>query len=158
MTLAALVVMIAAQAPVSGQVVDASGRPASGVEIFLSGWPGRGAARAGLTRTKSDPEGRFRIDVPVEKDPDRAGFPRAVWAYDPDKGISGQVLSRSALPAAGSVKLKLAGPARTAVRVVGPDGRPVPAARLFPTSVHVDNPTRQWPTFSPPEALTDLLA
>ena len=133
MILAALVILIVTQGPVgpvtvSGQVVDSKGRPASGIELWLSGWPGAGAARAVLARAKSGPDGRFRIDVPTEKDPRRTSLPLAVWAYDPDGGIAGQMFSRSAPPASGSVTLKLEGPAQATVRVVGPDGKPVPAS------------------------------
>ena len=70
----AIVMMALAQAPtssatLSGQVVDAEGRPAAGIEVMLSGL-GRGVRRQPvLSRAKSDREGRFRIDVPAEKDP-----------------------------------------------------------------------------------------
>jgi hypothetical protein len=162
MTLAALLIAIVAQAPVgpamvSGQVVNAKGQPASGIEVLISGWPVGGAARTELARAKSGPEGHFRIDVPAEKDP-HPNLPLAVWAYDPNEGIAGQMFSRSAPPAAGSVKLKLEGPAQAAVRVVGPDGKPVPAARLVPRWVHVVAGTQPRSTFVLPDALADLLA
>jgi hypothetical protein len=167
MTLAALLIAIVAQAPVgpatvSGQVVDSKGQPAPGVEVLLSGWPS-GTTTAVLARAKSGPEGRFRIDVPTEKDPIRRDFSLAVWAYDPNDGIAGQTFSRSAPPAPGSVTLKLEGPAQTAVRVVGPDGRPVPTARLVPKSVNVVDGTQPRGTqprtlFGLPDALADLVA
>ena len=94
MFFAALVMMVLAQAPagsatLSGRVVDAQGRPAAGIEVLLSG-----IRRATLVRAKSDRDGRFRIEVPAEKDPERAFFPVALWAYAPGRGPSGRCSGR----------------------------------------------------------------
>ncbi len=111
-----------------------------------------------LARTRSDREGRFQIDVPAEKDPRRARFLVALWAYAPNEGLAAQAISPSALPAPGSVQLKLAGPAQTAIRVVGPDGKPVAGARVAPVWVRVTGGVRPTSTFPPPDSLADLLA
>ena len=153
MIVAGLLMMALAQPPVnsgtlSGQVVDASGRPAVGVEVLLSALGRATRGRPVLSRARSDREGRFRIDVPAEKDPQRARFLLALWAYAPNEGLAAQAFSPSALPAPGSVQLKLGGPAQTAIRVVGPDGKPVAGARVMPVSgacdrrgpAHVDLP------------------
>jgi len=115
MFFAALVMMALAQAPagsatLSGQVVDAQGRPAAGIEVLLSVLGRATWERSVLARAKSDRDGRFRIDVPAEKDPERAFFPVALWAYAPGAGPVGQMFRPSALPAAGSMQLKLGGP------------------------------------------------
>ncbi|HZW31241.1 MAG TPA: carboxypeptidase regulatory-like domain-containing protein [Isosphaeraceae bacterium] len=163
MIVGALVIMALAQAPagsatVSGQVVDAGGRPAAGIEVLLSGL-GRGTWRSPvLSRAKSDHDGRFRIDVPTETDPRRPHFLLAVWAYGPEAGLAGQSFTPSALPSAGSVQLKLGGPAHTAVRVLGPDGKPVAGARLTPGSVRVAGGIRPSSMFPLPNALADRLA
>ncbi len=163
MIIGALVMMALAQAPaspstLSGQVVDAAGRPSAGIEVMLSGLGNAAWVRPVLTRTRSDQSGKFRIEVPVEKDPRRSGFLLAIWAYDPQAGLAGQAFSPSALPAAGTVQLKLGGSVHTAVRVVGPDGKPVAGARVVPVLVRVAGGIRPSSTFPPPDALADLLA
>ena len=130
MIVSALVMMALAQAPagsatLSGQVVDAEGRPAAGIDVLLSGMGSGSWGLPVLSQAKSDRDGKFRIDAPAEKDPRRPHFLLAVWAYAPKTGLAGQAFSPPALPAAGSVQLKLGGPVHTAVRVVGPDGKPV---------------------------------
>ena len=101
-----------APAALSGQVVDADGHPARGVDVLLSSLARGTAGRPVLSRTKSDQEGRFHIDVPAEKDLRKAQFRLALWAYAPEVGLAGQSFSPSALPAPGSVHLKLSGPAQ----------------------------------------------
>ncbi len=162
MTVAALLFVALAQAPagpttLSGRVVNAEGRPAGGVEVLLSGIARPAGAPPVLARAKSDDRGRFRIDVPPEKDPWRAGFPLALWAYAPKAGLAGQVFERSALPAEGSLQLKLGGPVHAAVRVVGPDGKPVAGARVVPLWVRVAVGIPPRSLLSPPDALADLL-
>jgi hypothetical protein len=163
MIVAAVVMMALAQAPansatLSGGVVDAEGRPAAGVEVWLSELGRAARGRPVLSRAKSDDEGRFRIDVPAEKDSGRPRLFLALWAYSPKAGLAGQAFAPSALPAAGSVQLKLGGPLRTAVRVLGPDGKPVAGARVAPVSVRVAGGVRPRSTFPPPDSLADLLA
>ncbi len=163
MIIATLMMMAVAQpqaspATLSGRVVDVEGRPAIGIEVLLSGI-GRGPwGLPVLSRAKSDRDGKFRLDVPAEKDPRRAHFLLAVWAYAPKEGLAGQAFSPSAVPSAGSVQLKLGGPAHTAVRLVGPDGKPVAGARVAPVQVRVAGGIRPRLTCPPPDALADLLA
>ena len=130
----ALISMALAQAPggsttLSGQVLDAAGQPAIGVEVLLSGLGRTAGGLPVLSRTRSDREGRFRIDVPADMDPRRARFYDGALGSYPKEGLAGQAFSAPALPAPGSVQLKLCGPVHTAVRVVGPDGKPVAGRR-----------------------------
>ena len=112
MFVAALVMMVLAQAPassatLSGQVVDSSGRPAAGVEVLLSG---RGRAIGGrpvLSRARSDHDGRFRIGVPAEKDPRRARFMLAGWAPPRRPGGRAGVSRRRWRQLPGAVQLLL---------------------------------------------------
>ena len=164
MSVTALVILALAQtqvlsaaATVSGQVLDAKGRPAVGVEVLLSGLEARSSKRPVLSRAKSDNEGRFKVEVPEEKDPRRAGFRLALWAYLPKSGLAGQAFTRQAMPAAGSVRLELSGPVQTALRVVGPDGKPIAGARVAPVSVRVPGGIRPGSTYPPPDSLTSLL-
>ncbi len=157
-----MVALVRAQAPsaaatVSGRVLDAEGRPAVGVEVLLSGLEAGSPGRPVLSRAKSDNYGRFKIDVPDEKDPSRANSPLALWAYRAKSGLAGQAFTRRALPATGSVRLKLSGPVQTALRVVGPDAKPVAGARVAPVSVHVPGGMRPRSTYPLPDSLTRLL-
>jgi hypothetical protein len=95
---------------------------------------------------------------PTTKDPQQAHFLLALWAYAPKEGLAGHAFSSSALPASGSVQLKLGGPVHTVVRVVGPHGKPLADARVAPVMVRVAGGVRPRSTFPPPEALADLLA
>ncbi len=161
MIVGALMTMALAQAPagpgtVSGRVVDAGGRPAAGVEVLLSG---TGTFRLPvLARATSDKDGAFRIEVPAGKDRQRTQFGVGVWAYDPDRGLAGQAFTPTAVPAAGSVRLKLGGPLHTAVRVVGPDGKPVAGAVVRPSQLRVPGGWQPTSTFPPPGDLADRLA
>jgi hypothetical protein len=139
-------------------VVNAEGRPAAGIEVLLSGLGRATWGRPVLARVRSDRDGRFRIEAPAETDPRRAHFLLALWAYNPEAGLAGQSFSPSALPAAGSVQLKLGGPAHTAVRVLGPDGKPVAGARVAPASVRVVGGIRPRSTLPPPDSLADKLS
>ena len=144
MIVGALVMMALAQAPaspatLSGQVVDAEGRPVAGVEVLLSGFRRGTCASTALARATSEQDGPFRIDIPAETDSRQANYSYlAVWAYDPKVGLAGQSFARSAPPAAGSVGLKLGGPVHVAIRVVGPDGKPVAGARVAPAWLRPD--------------------
>jgi RNA polymerase sigma factor (sigma-70 family) len=144
-------------AAVSGLVVDAGGKPAVGVDVLLSGLGRAAGRRPVLSRAKTDQEGRFSIDVPVEKDPEGFNY-RALWAYTPKAGLAGQAFLRDELPAAGSVQLKLGGTASTSVRVLEPDGKPVAGARVIPLWVRVRGGLKPVSTFTPPDSLADALA
>ena len=164
MTLAALVIAIVTQGPagpatVSGQVVDSRGQPASGVEHLAFGVARR---RRGQRRARA---GEVGSGGPFsDRRPRREGSPshgpsaRRSGPTTRTTGIAGQMFSRSAPPAAGSVKLKLEGPAQAAVRVVGPDGQAGAGCVVwrrdgctwspeFSPGPHFSCPTR-WPTCS----------
>ncbi len=162
MIIGAFVMIALAQAPassttLSGQVVDADGRPAVSIEVMLS--MGRGLWECSVySRARSDRDGKFRIDVPSETDSRRTRFYLALWAHAPNTRLAGQALSPSALPAAGSVQLKLGSPAHTTVRVLGPDGKPVAGARVAPAWLHTAREIRPGSTVPLPDALADMLA
>jgi hypothetical protein len=164
MTFVSVLLVALAQAPagpptVSGQVVDADGRPVSGVEVLLSGlWRAGGEGRPVLSLVTSDAQGRFRLDVPAEKDPQRSHFKLALWAYEPKLGLAGQAFSPSELAKVGAFPLKLSGPVHTALRVVGPDGKPVNGARVAPVMVKVPGGLSPTSSFPAPDALADLVA
>jgi RNA polymerase sigma factor (sigma-70 family) len=148
----------ASAATVSGQVVDSKDQPVPGVEVMLSGWGDGMLNNAVRARTTSVRDGRFRIGVPAEKDPDRQDSPVAVWAYDAKLGVAGQMIKPSKMPAAGSMKLKLAGPVQATVRVLGPDAKPVAGARVTPVWLRVIDGMAPRSSFLLPDSLGASLA
>jgi hypothetical protein len=159
---AALVMIALAQAPAearafSGTVVDADDRPAPGIEVLLSDARRSGRAFPGLSRSKADREGRFRIEVPAERDLARPDQVLALWAFSPEAELALLVFTPERLPAPGSVRLKLRRPTHEAVRVLGPDGKPVPGARVVPGRIRVNNGAGSA-AVPPPDPLADLLA
>jgi Carboxypeptidase regulatory-like domain len=62
------------------------------------------------------------------------------------------------VPKEGSLELRLGGRLRTAVRVAGPDGKPVAGARVVPVQVRVKGGMPPRSSFPPPEVIADLLA
>ena len=127
----------------TGVVVDAQGRPASGVAVLLSSLDRVDGENPTLGRTTSDPQGRFRLAMPAawEKGAE-IQFP-TVWAYRPGASIGVAALRSSAAsldggprtPADAPIKLTLGAPEPVAVRVLDPQGRPVGAARIAPLHV-----------------------
>jgi Carboxypeptidase regulatory-like domain len=163
MIVGVLAMMALAQAPagpatVSGQVVDAEGRPVAGAEVVLSGFRRGTWQVAALALVMSDRDGRFRIDVPAETDTRLPHGYQALWAYAPKAGLAGQALAPEAPPKAGAVQLKLGAPAHTAVRVVGPDGKPVAGARVAPAWLRTIKERRPGTVLPTADALGDRLA
>ena len=158
MLIVGLLTLALGQAPaLSGQVVDAEGRPAAGVEVLLSG---TGIMqRPVLARATSDRDGMFRIEIPAEKDPKRILSLVAVWAYAPERGLAGYAFMATAIPASETVRLKLpGGPVHASFRVVGPDGKPVAGARVRPEMVRVPGGIQPTSTYPLPVPLADRLA
>ena len=109
-------------------------RPAS---RCCSRW-GAGSGNARCSRGRSPIRtGRSGSTSPPRR---TLGGPIISWRSGPmprRQGLAGQAFSPSALPATGPVQLKLGGPVHTAVRVVGPDGKPVAGARVAPAWLRV---------------------
>jgi hypothetical protein len=154
MQLAALILTLAALAadpegPVlTGTVEDEAGRPVAGAEVALAEValpPGGQISRSAwryptsppviLARGASDDAGGFRLPLAVWAD-DPAGRyrPRIVWACRPGASAACAFRTiRAYWPLDGEpVRLTLRPPKPVAVRVLGPDGRPVVDAPIAP--------------------------
>ncbi len=167
MPLVALVVFVLAQpadshpsavlaaAPITGVVVDADGKPVSGVDVMLSsGLPPSGertfrgwalwragsqspvmAPRPVLARARSDADGHFRIDVPVEMVRSQEPLPVALWANGAGVPVASQRLPWATPGPEEPIRLALEKPVAARFRVVGPDGTPDAGAFVVVTAV-----------------------
>ncbi len=107
---------------IQGKVVDDQGKPAPDVQVvYYIPRPLAGTREPEEVTTKTDAEGQFRIASPRLK---RAVF--RLWSYRPGLAIA---LTPSNTP---QFDLALRKPRPKTVKVEGPDGRPVPSARLSP--------------------------
>jgi hypothetical protein len=155
--LGAIILQDAAEAvPLSGRVLDSDGQPVAGVEVWLSGIGARDFARPILARTKTDADGRFRLIAPND-DPSQ-GTNRGVWVHQPDKGWAGQAVDLKKPPAAGALELKMAKGPATTIRVLGPDGKPVPSARVSLVNLKVEGGFPPTSSFPVPDELAARLA
>jgi len=133
-------------AVLSGTVSEADGRPAAGAEVVLAevAFPPAGRVSRSVFRTetsppevlgrvKADDRGEFRLPLTFRAD-DNFGLHRSkiVWAHRPGSAAAFRPIS-PAWPADGEPwRLALGKAVPVAIRVVGPDGRPVPGARVGP--------------------------
>ncbi len=116
--------------PLSGQVVNADGRPAADVAVYGSHGQERNWGRI-VAETRTDDQGRFRLPMPA--DPGRAG-PKAgaIWAYRPGRLVASYVVNRGTVHDDVPVRLVLGLPASTIVEVRDPAGKPVEGATIMP--------------------------
>ena len=136
LTLWAWLVLTAAPSPqpfsVSGTVVDPEGKPVKGATVWLTAFVRFDADVEELAQVETDAEGRFTIDAPVGGG-DR---PRSLtlWAHSPGTRVAIASPSNRPKDDRGPIRLALGPPARTPVRVLGVDGKPVAGAtvRLSP--------------------------
>jgi hypothetical protein len=139
--------------PVTGVVVDASGRPLADAEIWLtratrveedrkSGMELSWAAVAAgneeapvLALARTDAEGRFRLEVPAEIAARSEPISLAVWAVHGDGAVGVKQLPRVLRPDDPPLRLSIGPAARTELTLAGPDGQPIPEASIVPTRV-----------------------
>jgi len=138
---------------VTGVVVDEAGRPLRDAEIWLTrGTRAEEDRKSGrelswtavqaeyeegpvqvLTRT--DAEGRFRLDVPAEISARSDPVSLAVWAVHGDGAVAVKHLPRVLRSDDPPLHLSVGPDARTVLTFAGPDGQPIAAARVVPTRV-----------------------
>ena len=117
---------------VSGTVVDPEGKPVKGATVWLTAFVRFDADVVELAQVETDAEGRFTIDAPVGG----GDQPRSLtlWAHSPGATVAIASPSNRPKDDRGPIRLALGPPARTPVRVLGVDGKPVAGAtvRLSP--------------------------
>ncbi len=139
--------------PVAGIVVDSDGRPCVDVDVWLAEAIGPDEGHrfgmelwwAAVTRSdqgtapvlvhaRTDAAGRFTIDIPAEAVARRSPVPMAIWAADTGKDarIARYRLPRIVLADDPPIRIELGPAAHAEITVLGPDGKPVAAARVVP--------------------------
>ena len=141
--------------PIAGVVVDATGRPVAGAEVWLAEAvpPAEGASRGtGIARRRS-PRGRSRGKLrrwptrgptPAGGSPSRSpprssrGRRRRLWSSGPPPWARGRACAWYRLPGVvladdPPVRITLGASARSQVRIIDPDRKPVAGAGVFPT-------------------------
>jgi hypothetical protein len=137
--------------PLSGTVEDPAGKPVEGARVWLVDWSRKDPGAEILIEAKTDAEGKFRLDRPddlVGRAPYRSP---TLWAYKPGNRVAFVEFKKHVPGADEPVRLVLGPPAGVPVRVLMPDGKPSPGAKVRPTQLNNGVP---WP----PAALVDLIA
>ncbi len=155
--------------PVLGLVVDASGKPVHDADLWLtratrtgddpkSGMELFWAARASgdekedkvvLAHTRSDVQGRFRLEVPTEVAARPAPVSLVVWAVQPGSRICARRLPRLIRPDDPPIKLSQGPATQSELTILGPDGQAISGAKVVPSR------TEEMPL---PDAMSERLA
>jgi len=115
-----------------GKITDDKGVPIAGTELVLAdGAVIMGTQPAVLDRGRTDDAGRFCLHIPVEPI-DQYG-PRSwlvLWAHKPGMRIGMRLIPRDWPPEGEPLELVLRPANRLAMRVAGPEGKPIRGARV----------------------------
>ncbi|WP_435007318.1 hypothetical protein P12x_004645 [Tundrisphaera lichenicola] len=120
---------------VSGVVIGSAGKPAGGAELWIASKEWGGEPPTILGQAVADEQGRFSIELATS---DCLCDLPTLWAYKKGSVAASTWLTR-ADGTGQPVRLVMGSPARTEFLVVGPDGRPVPNARILPWRLSRDN-------------------
>ena len=136
--LAPLAWALLAQAPpstLSGLVVDPSGAPMAGAEVWLADQPWWYGPKV-MGQVKADAEGRFSIPRPEGAKGGGPYMPLALWAYAPGHRL-GLLAFQADLPAPGEVaRIEVGPPARAVVRLEPPDPSATVKGKVEVFAVH----------------------
>ena len=139
--------------PVTGVVVDAAGRPLRDAEIWLTratrveedrksglelSWSAMQAEDEEPpvhVVTRTDAEGRFRLEVPVDFAARSGPVALAVWAIHGDGAVAVEHLPRILRSDDPPLRLSVGPATRTELTLAGPDGQPIADARVVPSRV-----------------------
>jgi hypothetical protein len=136
---------------ISGEVVDDNGNPISNAEVF---WATCGNPKTGCPYTdhwsmefarkrneirvdpvRSNTDGKFRIHVPaVDK---TAYVPDRLWAFAPGYCAAVATIPDSSANQS-AIRLVLNPPSRFRVKVLQPDGKPIPGATVSVTALGIE--------------------
>jgi hypothetical protein len=145
MLAAMLLTQTAADRTVNGEVVDDQGKPVANAEVFLHLPPtSYGTGDSAELRATSDAQGKF--SVPLERP-----IAGDIFAYQPGLAITARWSLRP------PYRLVLTKPSPRTVKVEGPDGRPIPGARVALKLVRVFGGGGR-PRSEVPPSLADRLA
>lgn len=122
-------------AEISGVVQDPDGRPIAEADVFLESPAELDPAKKLLSSVKSNAQGEFTIQSMVES-PKKNPF-RLLVVAKPGWSFGGQHLGIQ--PPAEPLQITLRKSHRITVRLLSPDGKPVPNARLAVSLVSVDD-------------------
>jgi len=144
--------LAAAQAPITGEVVDAKGQPVAGAEVVLS----VGLTKAGtvpiLAQVRSDEAGRFTFDPNASRTAQAIG---TIWGFK--TGLAVGVIDRLRDNQPGRVhRLVLPTADVRTLTIVDAEGKPVAGARVTPRMVQTEN--TRYPGVFFPDAWLDHLS
>lgn len=125
--------------PLAGVVLDTAGKPVAEAEVWLliSGFDGQPSTLSG---TKTDKQGRFRVDVPNWwfQIPRSLRQELGLAAYRSGYRVGGLVFSRSSIPPEEGVRLQLGAAVASTITVLAPDGKPLSKGLVSVESLMVD--------------------
>lgn len=139
--------------PVTGVVVDSSGRSLrdaevwmtratrveedrkSGLELSWSAMQAENEETPVYVVTRTDAEGRFRLEVPVDLAARSGPVALAVWAIQGDGAFAVEHLPRILRSDDPPLRLSVGPAARTELTLASPDGQPIAEARVVPSRV-----------------------
>ncbi len=141
-----------APVPVAGVVVDASGRPAQNAEVWLTravrsederrsagalSWHAfiRNDESTVAVRSRTDEQGRFRIEVSAAIAARSDPIALAVWAFHGEEAVTIRRLPRALRADDPPDRLPLGTATRSKWEIHGPDGQPIASARVRPAEV-----------------------
>ncbi len=137
--------------PLSGTVVDSSGRTVAGATVWLGDTIATIQGPEVLATAETDDRGHFRL----ERADDLAGrgvmWSPTLWAFKPGFRVAFIEFKGNIPTADEPVRLVLGPPATTAVRILQPDGKPAKGARVRVALVTLKAPR-------PPDKMLDRLA
>lgn len=121
--------------PLAGVVVGDGDAPVSGAEVLLTGLSAERQVPI-VARGRADERGEFRIERPANLAAENSYRVPILWAFAPGRRAS-MTRFEGAIPGPDvKLRLVLGPPARSEIRVKGPDGRPVAGATVRVTQVH----------------------
>ncbi|MFO0957119.1 MAG: hypothetical protein U0800_06580 [Isosphaeraceae bacterium] len=152
--------LISAQAPsesLEGTVLGADGKPAAGVEVFLSSGMAIDGSQPARASGKTAADGRFRLEFPTVARPE-SNWAWSVWAYqDGEPPRIGLVrASRAEDRSWNEARIALFEPRDRQITLIDGDGKPMEGVRVIPHSILRQ---RSWNGYvTPPDPLAERLA
>ncbi|MGC8641920.1 MAG: carboxypeptidase-like regulatory domain-containing protein [Isosphaeraceae bacterium] len=129
-----LAALVTAQAPLTGSVVDAQGKPVPGAEVALSAGMTREGTVPSIAETRTDEAGRFSFSREKLRSRPQIRSLGAIWAHKPGLGLGLVDLLRNDQPATVHRVVLEAAAVRT-ITLKDAEGKPLAGLRLAPRLV-----------------------